>query len=278
MNEVFILAMDDCKSEKINGKILVSLTGILIPVSENDSIRKSLYDVINPIINQKDTNGNNIIDFEIPEFHGVDFLRDKEDDIKLDTYNKLALIVKNKKLRIYRVSYYITKDNKEILEKNQGWLNLCWIGILKQLETLLEHNFIIPLMDGFNNPSMKKLSGFIRDTNTARMNGFDNDIIIKNTTNIIGEVFYADSSYSLIIQIVDIISYLRHVNDLKSEGKELSKFKHQVYLLNSILKECIQFDQIVEPNKKVVDRINGRIEPITENYHHATLLTKFNRL
>jgi hypothetical protein len=46
-----------------------------------------------------------------------------------------------------------------------------------------------------------------------RAAGMDKIMSIKNTENILGEVFYSDSKYSVFTQMVDIVAYLRNVTD-----------------------------------------------------------------
>lgn len=87
---------------------------------------------------------------------------------------------------------------------------------------------VIPIMDGLDPKISKIFSQFIKQLEIARQITSNNNLMIKNSKNIYGEVFYADSKFSIFIQLVDMISYMLHCNDYKSFEKNYGIFKSKI--------------------------------------------------
>jgi len=116
---------------------------------------------------------------------------------------------------------------------------------------------LIAIMDGFDKETVRKMSLMIRNCDIMRSAGSANAISFKNTENIIGEVFYADSQYSVMIQVTDIVAYLRNVNDLSQEGWKFSSFKEKVLAEAKRLDSVMKCDEVTELNKIRVNRLTG---------------------
>jgi hypothetical protein len=99
-------------------------------------------------------------------------------------------------------------------------------------------------MDGFNDHTRLRFSGMIKSADVFRAAG--QPVSLENSENIIGEVFYADSKYSIFTQIVDNASYLRHVTDWAREGKPLTGFKSQLAEISQRLGPAIVHEDIIE--------------------------------
>ena len=83
-------------------------------------------------------------------------------------------------------------------------------------------------MDGLDINTSKVFSQFIKTLEIARRTTKNNNLTIKNSKNIYGEVFYADSKFSIFIQLVDMISYMLHCNDYKIFDKTYGAFKSKI--------------------------------------------------
>ena len=67
---------------------------------------------------------------------------------------------------------------------------------------------------------------------------------IKHSENILGEVFYADSNFSILTQLADMVSYLRNTVDISRTFKELSGFKKRLLKIAEGLSASIKFEEI----------------------------------
>ena len=163
---------------------------------------------------------------------------------------------------IYRIGYYITPQFRKLFAADSKALGICWISLLSIIQDEFRNSLLIPVMDGLNQDCVDKFSGMMQGFNIASAAGFKDSISISNTDNIIGEVFFADSKYSILTQIVDIISYLRCVNDQFCENNVFSPFKTDLHACNKNLVSQIRFEHIVELNEKVVNRLDGSEYPV----------------
>jgi hypothetical protein len=58
-------------------------------------------------------------------------------------------------------------------------------------------------------------------------------------------------------QVVDVISYLRCINEQYIAGLNLTAFKSQIHSLNPLLNKIMQMDEVIEINVKREDRLKG---------------------
>jgi len=250
-----LLFIDDCVSERLPkcGCRISSITGILLTQKQCQEVRKEILRIIQPL--SKEKNG-----FILPtpkELHGSNFLRSEPDDVKLEIYQQISLLPQMFDFSIYRVGLFLTSDFIKLFKVEaavSGWL---WLKLLSVMQKEFEDNFIIPVMDGFNKHTVEHFSGGLNRMNyLGELIGKQN-ISILNYENILTECLFADSRYSYLTQLADNISYLRNLNDLKSEGWKLGKFKSNLWSLNHNLGCTLKHDDIVEMNVRVVDRIKN---------------------
>ncbi|GGA31522.1 hypothetical protein [Paenibacillus physcomitrellae] len=213
--------MDECKPSQLK---ISSLTGILIPVGKYPKMRTEFYNMLNKFISPE----IGTINMNIPELHGSNLLRDYPDDVKLDIIDEIISIVNSFQINIYRVGYFINEQTDKFFGQDKNLLGLCWGSLVNILQPVLERETIIPVMDKINSKEVSIMSGMVKSTDIIRHVNPD-FLSIKNSENIFGEVFYADSNYSIFTQLVDIISYCRHINDKHIYGNfKLSSFHIEI--------------------------------------------------
>ncbi len=253
-----LMFLDECRSPKLrSGSIFISsMTAVILRADSYKSVRAGFYDILKPFIIPED----NTIDLMPPELHGQDLLRDEPDDDdqnKLNVFHKVVDLVIENQLDIYRVGYYITPEFETTYKSDKYGTSLCWFGITAVTQPAYENEQLIAIMDGFEKKTVEKMSSMIRNLDIMRSAERGDSLSLKNTENMIGEVFYADSRYSVMIQIVDIVAYLRNVNDLSEEGWPFSSFKEKVLAEAKRLGSVMKYDQVVEINKIRVNRLTG---------------------
>lgn len=236
--DVNFLFLDECIC---NETAIASLTGLLIPVDKYSAIRASFYETLDWAIKPAEST----MGFP-PELHGCEFLRGESDDRKLQQFAQVVGLLRKHDLRVFRVGYYQTAKAKNFLKTRDDFIGLCWFGMISVCQPYFVDQKIIPIMDGFNDHTRLRFSGMIKSMDVFRASGLAAGISIDNSENIVGEVFYADSTYSVFTQIVDILSYLRHVSDWVREGKPLTDFKSQLAEISKRLEPAIAYESVID--------------------------------
>ncbi len=158
-------------------------------------------------------------------------------------------------LQVYRSGYYVTRTLRKVFAADGDMLGSCWGNILLALQPVLERQAIIPVMDTTQKAQIiRALSGTVKIMDIIREAGHADSLSITNAENIWGEVFYADSHYSILTQVVDLISYLRLASDFHREGKRLTAFKQRLRALSEALGPAMARDGIIAM------RYNGQIQ------------------
>jgi len=242
--KINFLFMDESISEAIDDKntTISSLTGVLVPIHKYDDIRNEFYELLEWSIKPE----TNTINIHTPELHGREFLPDEDDSKKIEMLEGVVNLVVSNKLEIYRGGYYITNPLREANKGDENMTSIIWFGLLRALSSKLKKEMIIPVMDGFDNNMVRKFSQLVKQLDVMRSIGHDKNLSVDHSKNILGEVFYADSNHSVFTQVVDLISWLRQLSDVSSEGKNLTKYKQSLLPLSKVLDPIVIYDDIVE--------------------------------
>lgn len=235
--QTYFLFLDECYDST---STIASLTGVLVPVTGYPELRTGLYDLLDWTIRPEP----NVVG-RPPELHGSDLLRDEDDERKLEVLKGVADLVVEQNHPIYRVGYYITREIEQTFPQDPKLVGMCWLSLLFMLEPVLAQSMVIPVMDGFHPRTVNSLSGPSSSINMFRAAGLEKIISVPHSANILGEVFFADSEHSVGTQLVDVISYLRHVTDLKNDGKPLSEFKSRLLEISNKLEPAIAREEII---------------------------------
>ncbi|HEU0078453.1 MAG TPA: hypothetical protein VFQ76_12425 [Longimicrobiaceae bacterium] len=241
--ELNFLFLDECQSDLVDraGTHISSLTGLLVPAASYAELRTRFYGVLGWAVQP----GPGVIDLSPPELHGRDLLRGEDDERKLAVLSEMVDLVVDGGIRIYRVGYYITRQVKSVFAADPKLLGLCWNGVLVVLQPVLARQAVVPVMDMGDRDLVRALSGQVRTMDVIRATGYGQTLSISHTENLLGEVFYADSEHSVFTQTADLVSYLRHTNDMNREGRRLSPFRCRLLELAQALEPAVVHDQVV---------------------------------
>lgn len=244
--DVNLLFMDESCSDAIDNKktVISSLTGIMVPIYKYAELRAKFYDLLEWAIKPEP----NTLNLHVPELHGRDLLPDEDDDKKLNILEGVVDLVVKNQLEIYRGGYYITDTIRKHFKGDEEMLGVLWMGILNTLKPKIEKEMIIPVMDGFDNNMVRKFSQLVKSMDVMRAAGHGQSISIKHSENILGEVFYADSEYSIFTQVVDLVSWLRQLSDISREGKELTPYKKKLLSIAEKLNPVLACDGVIAMN------------------------------
>lgn len=244
--------MDDSYNEQTK---ISSITGLLVSVKMYAETRTKFYKIV-PREEHTLPGGKIIVDIRPPELRGSEYLKslpNVDDDIKIKTFEDVAELVITRNLEVYRSGLYINQRTMKISKDfNINWrfLDLCWSRMILMLEPKLVNEMIVPVMDGFKD--FKIFSQIVKNMDLMRSAGWEPIMSVKNTENILGEVFYCDSKFSIFTQIADNVEYLRQVTDLVREGIELSEFKRRLLPISERLTPSIIREEIYR--MKIDDR------------------------
>lgn len=234
------LFMDECYSKDT---AISSLTGILVSAHNYPDLRSKFYDLLQWAIQPREH-----VVSSPPELHTNAFLSGHDDTVKLQNLEGVVDLVVSNRLRIYRVGYYVTKETASLLPHDKQLLSLCWFSMVAMLQPEFESDMLVPVMDGFNPQTVLKFSGMIKSGDIFRATGLEDSLSFHNTQNILGEVFYADSKFSVFTQVADVVSYLRHVADWSREGLAMTEFKKKLLKVAENLTPALIREEIVAMN------------------------------
>jgi hypothetical protein len=162
-----------------------------------------------------------------PEIHGKCMPGDTPEEI-IANFAAIVDIVLRHRLQVYRIGYYVTHVTRENNPEDQYMFGTCWHSLLNLLSPVLAKRRLTPVMDGLDPKIAKSFSATVRSCHVMHSVDGGRHCSIPHMNNMDGEVFYADSRYSVGTQIVDIVSYLRMVMDLTYEGYQLQPFKKRL--------------------------------------------------
>ena len=236
-----------------------SLTGVLVPVDQYPMLRSGFYNILRFAIQPSES-----LIATAPELHGNDFLRDECDETKLAVLRDIAALMAKHHVRIYRIGYFITEVIEQLFTRDKKLVGLCWVSLLSMMEPLLKDEMVIPVMDGFDPDTIHYFSSVVKELDELRSADFDKSLSIQYSHNVLGEVFYADSRYSALIQVADLAAYLRAASDLVTLGKAITDFKKQLASISGILDSSIAWEELVS---LIVDgQIQGPADQVRPGY------------
>lgn len=241
--ETYFLFLDDTEiNDPIRRQPTISaITGMLVPLHAYDELRSKFYSVMQWSVTPQE----GVVNLNPPELHGRKFLESETDDRKLEVLRKLVELVVHNTIPIYRVGYYITQKEKDAFKGDSKLVGLSWFGMLSVLQPILENCHVVPVMDSCDSIGTRQLSGLIRTCDIMRFAGLEGGLSVRHTQNLIGEVFYADSRFSAFTQMVDIVSYLRRLGDLRRDGVQIMGFKASLLEFHDALEPVVVHDEIV---------------------------------
>jgi hypothetical protein len=245
------LFLDECQSDALDATDtrISSLTGLLVPAENYKALRERFYSLNMWAIRT----GHNEFNLNPPELHGSDFLRSEDDSRKLKTFTELVDLVVNGGVDVYRIGYYVTGRLRSAFASDPKLIGLCWFSMVNKLQAVLEERAVVPVMDMGDDYLVRCLSGQVRSMDILRAVDCKN-MSVNWTENLFGEVFYADSRFSALIQVADIVSYLRHTADMHREGRLLTTFRQKLLQIAEAIEPAIAFEEIIAFNYEGEDQ------------------------
>ena len=223
-----------------------ALVGLLVPLGQYETLRNGFYSVFLPFIRP----GGDVV-ARPPQLHGVELPGDTDEE-KLRVVSEVVDLIVSKKIRIYRIGYYITKWLEEHLKDDKRLHGICWSSMMHMLKPELAKQLLIPVMDGIDPEIAKRFSPSIQFLDMCRTAGLEQVLSVSNSSHLVGEVFYADSNYSVFTQAADIVAYLRKITDMRDDGHSLPPFKEK------LLKQAQRLNRSLEKREHVIAfRFNG---------------------
>ena len=232
--------MDESMDESMD---LSALTGIIVPVTSyprvRSKVRQIVWRAIEPPVNTVprpvELHARNLL-CELE-----DISNDELDDRRVACFEECVKIVNEERLQIVRIGYTNRKEISNLLRGDSKLYGLNFMGILSSISDFLENSLIQPVMDGIpdvsytQNNSQKINSQLVRAFSLSIHGTYfaaqlqQISISIKNFSNVL-EPLFAESSTSLLLQLVDMISYLLLQNERlgTTETENISEFKRRV--------------------------------------------------
>ncbi len=216
------LFMDETHSDEKLKPRISALTGLLVPIREYLELRAQFYTALHHYVVPESSH------FAMPpEMHGK-LLPGDTDQAKIANVAAVVDLVLSNRLKVYRVGYYITDGLQAAMPTDKWMVGTSWASLLHILEPVLARQLLIPVMDGFDLNMVKSFSSTVRWCNVMHAAGSGQMVSIKNSQQLISEVVYTSSEYSVFTQVVDIVAYLRKITDMKNDGWSLPPFKQRL--------------------------------------------------
>ena len=212
------------------------LTAIPIPVARFSDLRLRFHEVMKDFISPQPGTCN----LTLPELHGKSMLPNHTDDDKLLYFGKIADYVIENELPVYRVGYNRTPATEIRFSSDKELRGLVWDGMMHVIEPILSESFVIPIMDSCDLNERSKYSRPLQEMGVLQSIGFGKAIAIQGVANLIGEVYFADSSVSALTQVVDMVSYLR----LKLEAGKGSAFQESLQNIARKLDVAMAYEKV----------------------------------
>lgn len=235
-----LLFVDDCYDRE-HTKV-ASLTAVAVPLSEYPRVRAAFHKLLEPHIVPRP----NTINVNPPEVHGADLLPGSDDETKIALVAGIVELVRRSRLQVYRVGYRLTDELlRTFRSEDRPGMGLCWFGILSVCQALFASDVVIPILDSADKHHVPTYSQPVRFLDIMRPAGQGRSISIQNSQNL-AEVLYADSRFASLIQLTDIISYLRHIVDWNASGLEVGAFKKKLVPLAQSLEPAIVYEEVID--------------------------------
>lgn len=236
--ETSLFFMDECIDDSKS-----VLTGVLVPIEELNAVRADLYTILKGRIEPQP----GMINVSPPELHGSKMLvrvADATDDERIRCFDGVVACVLKRKLPVYRIGYRRSPQVRAMFTGDEGLRGLCWLGLLTVLQTELARRFVIPVMDLVDQKDRPKYSQVVRTLDVIRSTGRDDYLSLTNSENLYGDVLYADSQFSILTQMADVVSHLRHVTD-DGEKPDRTEFKRRLYEIGRKLDATMTSEKLI---------------------------------
>lgn len=188
-----------------------------------------------------------------PELHASDLYKEHglvDDGVRLAALESVVDFVLNNDLSVYRVGVIPPRDRCARRYTDNELHRQCWLKMLLALQPVLDTQQVIPIMDGLNLGRARALSAVIRNFDIFRASGIggnaDENPCLARLSNILGEMYFANSEHSVFVQVADVVSYLRTVTDWANHQFDLQRYKAQLLPLAKQLQPVMKKEETVQ--------------------------------
>jgi hypothetical protein len=206
-----------------------SMTAVLMETRHYHALRELFHKFVSGL----HPTASNAINLHPHSLHGCNLLRGDgfewvTDEMRISCFHFACAMIRDFNLPVYRWGLGWNNQKRRFPCDASFLRSMLFLRILLMFEHQLEHNFIIPVIDGLNADMWKGVSGSVQATHsiatTARpICG------IKSVENLC-EPLFAPSSFSPLIQLVDLVSYMLHVKDWRDCDLQMGEYKQKVWV------------------------------------------------
>jgi hypothetical protein len=193
------------------------------------------------------------------EFHGRELLSDLQnqepgflDRDRIRVLETVVRVVNDYGLDVFRVSYLNRKEIAALMRQDPKLYGLTFLGIQTGLQRHMERVLVIPVMDGIPGfpPGAKRAPAIdpalirafaqqVRHLHHIRQyEAVAKSLSIDNAHNL-GEPVFADSAHSVLLQLVDLVSYLL----LQLEREELEPDREASPYRDGVIRQAKALDR-----------------------------------
>jgi hypothetical protein len=166
-------------------------------------------------------------------------------DKRLKCFEHVVDLVNRHALPGLRAGYY-RRTVKSLLAHDPKLHGLCFSGLTFMVQPYLAANFVLPIMDRVHGRYEDVMAQMVHNAQILTASPWisKESITISHPENL-GDVHFASSRYSVLIQFADVVGYLLHIRDRERQGDNLVGFKGELLTLAKRLQDSLVNDQVV---------------------------------
>ena len=207
------LFLDETSYEPLD---LAALTGILVFPGDYAAIRDKFCGLVLHV----QASPANVIE-DPSELHARDLLPgDDSDQSRLLIFREIVAIVNAFGTRVFRCAYLNRNEIANQTAFGQNLYGLTFSSMLHMLQPVMANTLVVPVMDGIPDSTkapkppaidrqlIRAFAQHVRSHHHYRqIPNFADSLTLENAHNL-GEPLFADSTHSVFIQLVDLVSHL----------------------------------------------------------------------
>lgn len=229
-----------------------------------NEVIEGYYKILRKIIDRTPKEGDAIVIYPTPFLHGSQFLRNSpsrkpnegfdfsyvDDSLRIEILRDIVNLVNKHSLKFYSSGHIEIRNIVELMKGEDE--KLYTLNFRNLLDLIDEHKSgfdeYIFVMDGTNDKMMNKISSYIANQKSfCFLYGMEKEMPeLKRVKNYLNNVYYSPSKYCEMLQVADVIGYLKH-KSIKNSNYSSSEYTQ---LLKTVYSE-LRSDLIIERLKKI---------------------------
>jgi hypothetical protein len=217
---------------------LVCLTGMLVPADRHREIRARFYKAVADAVGRRP----NTVPPQM-EIHAAALLPHANDDTRVAFLEKVAGIITEFDLSLYRIGYRRTRILLDMFKTDGAILGIAFGGMLGLMSTELETTPIWPVMEtDRSNAQDQAFASVVQFADHVEAH-LGPKTLSHDQANL-GEVLYS-TKRSIHGALVDCAAYLLNVRTRAAHGLVLSDYKRRLGAVADRLTPAIRFDEVI---------------------------------